>query len=205
MPPVELIVSGHPRPNEMAHAAGADPMQFRLDLIGPLHEPSARVLEAVAEASGWTGTTPEGVGRGIAFVHSFGTPVAEVVEVRQTEAGIRIAEAWIACDPGIALDTRNIEAQMISGLIFGLSAAVTGQITHAGGEVEQANFPDMDPLRMHNAPKVSVAILQNQPHLSGVGEPGTPPAAPALANALFDLTGQRVRELPLGRSFDFVV
>jgi isoquinoline 1-oxidoreductase beta subunit len=190
--------------DEMAHAAGADPLGFRLDLIRPLHEPSARLLEAVREISGWTGKTPEGIGRGVAFVHSFGTPVAEVVEVRQTEAGIRIAEAWVACDPGVALDPRNIEAQMISGLIFGLSAAVSGEITFAGGEVEQGNFPDMDPLRMHTAPKVTVHVQELNGHISGVGEPGTPPAAAALANALFDLTGKRARALPLNRRFDFV-
>lgn len=190
--------------DEMAHAAGRDPLEFRLELIRPEHAPSAKVMEKVAEMSGWTGQTPEGVGRGVAYSISFGTPVAEVIEVVQEEDGVRIAKAWIACDVGLALDPSIVKAQMMSGLIYGLSAAVMGEITFADGEVEQWNFPDYDALRIHTTPEIEVAVLENNPHLSGAGEPGTPPSMPALGNALFDLTGRRARELPLNKSFDFV-
>ena len=112
---------------------------------------------------------------------------------------------WIACDVGTALDPANIEAQMTSGAVYGLSAAVHGEITFSGGEVEQENFPDYDALRMLNTPRFAVQILERNATMGGVGEPGTPPSAPALANALFDLTGKRARTLPLSKSFDFVI
>ncbi len=191
--------------DEMAHAAGRDPLEFRLDLVRKANAPSAAVLERVAEMSGWSGEKKPGRGRGVALSWSFSTPVAEVIEVAEQDGAIRILNAWIACDVGTALDPRNIRAQMQSGLIYGLSAAVGGEITFADGEVEQFNFPDYDALRMHNAPRIEVSVLENTPHIGGVGEPGTPPAAPALANALFDLTGRRARELPLSKSFDFLI
>lgn len=189
--------------DELAHAAGRDPLEFRLELMRPEHPPSAAVLQAVAELSDWASPKRPNTGRGVAFTHSFGTPVAEVVEVEQRASGIAIARAFIACDPGLALDPSIIEAQMISGLIFGLSAAVHGEITLAKGAVEQQNFPDYEALRMNTAPAVTVRILQSGGHPTGVGEPGTPPAAAALANALYDLTGTRARTLPLCKSFRF--
>ena len=186
--------------DELAHAAGRDPLAFRLDHIRPEHPPSAFVLEELRAISGWSGETPDGVGRGVAFTHSFGTAVGQVVEVRQGEDGvIDIPRAWIVCDIGRALDPEIIRAQMESGLVFGLSAAINGAVTFAEGAVEQGNFPDSDPLRLHNAPQIEVRILENSPHMGGAGEPGTPPAMPALANALFDLTYERARMLPLNR------
>jgi isoquinoline 1-oxidoreductase beta subunit len=189
----------------MAHAAGRDPLEFRLELARAEWEPAAKVLEQVREMSGWTGETPEGVGRGVALAYSFGTPVAEVIEVVDEDGQIRINKAWIAADIGRAIDPRNVEAQMFSGLAYGLSAACFGEITFDGGAVEQQNFPDYDAMRMHTMPAVEVAVLQNQTHMGGAGEPGTPPAAPALANALFDLTGKRARSLPLMHEFDLLV
>jgi len=191
--------------DEMAHAAGRDPLEFRLQLATREHAPSAGVIEAVAEMSGWTGQTPEGVGRGVAFTYSFGTPVAEVVEVVETPAGIRISNVWIACDVGTALDPHNIEAQMTGGAVYGLSAAVMGEITFAGGRVEQGNFHEYDALRMHNAPRFDVRILETNAHMGGAGEPGTPPSMPALGNALFDLTGRRATRLPLIQDFDLLL
>ena len=191
--------------DEMAHAAGRDPLDFRLELMRNEHAPSAAVMETVREMSGWTGQTPEGVGRGLGFTYSFGTPVAQVIEVVDEDGAIRISKAWIACDMGIALDRGNVEAQMVGGMIYGLSAAVVGEITFAEGQVEQENFPDYDALRMHTTPVTEVAILETNPHMGGAGEPGTPPAMPALGNAIFDLTGTRARELPLSKSFDFVL
>lgn len=193
--------------DEMAHAAKADPLTFRLDLMRDTHAPSAALLEKVREMSGWERLKRPGFGRGVAFCYSFGTPVAQVIEVQGTEAGIRLTRAWIACDPGLAMDPGIVEAQMTGAMVYGLSAAVQGAITFADQQVVETNFPDYEPLRMHTTPVFEVAILQNNGrfgHIGGVGEPGTPPAAPALANSLFDLTGTRARELPLNRTFDFV-
>ncbi len=189
--------------DEMAHAAGADPLQFRINLIAPHSAPSAKLLEAVRDMSGWSGKTADGIGRGVAFTWSFGTPVAEVIEVAQTDEGIHIQKAWIAADVGIALDPQNIRAQLEGGMVFGLSAAVHGEISFEDGEVQQENFPDYEVLRMATTPVTEVQVFENNPHMGGIGEPGTPPSMPALANALFDLTGVRARELPLSNTFDF--
>jgi len=191
--------------DEMAHAAGRDPMDFRLDLVRPESAVAAGVLEAVRGMSDWDRPRAPGTALGVAMVWSFGTPVAQVIEVTDENGAIRLTRAWIACDPGVALDPQNLRAQMEGGMIFGLSAALHGQITFAGGRVEQMNFPDTDGLRMGGTPRIETRILQTNPHLGGGGEPGTPPAAPALANALFALTGTRARELPLDRQFRFVL
>lgn len=193
--------------DELAHAASADPLTFRLDLMQETHAPSAAVLQKVREMAGWDTLKRRGFGRGVAFCYSFGTPVAQVLEVQQTPQGIAMTRAWIACDPGLAMDPAIIEAQMTGAMIYGLSAAVQGAITFADQQVVESNFYDYEPLRLHQVPSFEVAIVQGNGqfgHIGGVGEPGTPPAAPALANALFDLTGKRVRDLPLRAAFDFV-
>ncbi len=191
--------------DELAHAAGRDPLEFRLELIKGEHAPSAACLEAVRDMSGWTGKTPDGTGRGVAITYSFGTPVAQVIEVVDEDGTIRINKAWIACDMGLALDPENVKAQMFGGMMYGLSAACFGEITFADGEVEQFNFPDYDAIRMHTAPEVEVAVLETNRFMGGAGEPGTPPSMPALGNALFDLTGKRARSLPLNQSFNLLV
>lgn len=191
--------------DEMAHAAGVDPLQFRLEMTRAEHAPSAGVIEAVYEMSGWTGKTPDNIGRGVAFTYSFGTPVAEVVEVEDTGNGIKINKCWIACDVGTALDPGIIESQMTSGAIYGFSAAMQGEITFSDGAAEQSNFYDYDAMRMHNTPAFEVRILETSAHMGGVGEPGTPPSMPALGNALFDLTGTRARELPFNKTFDLIL
>ncbi|WP_121634381.1 xanthine dehydrogenase family protein molybdopterin-binding subunit [Tropicibacter alexandrii] len=189
--------------DELAHEAGADPLEMRLKLTRDEWLPAFYCLEAVRDMSGWTGQTPEGTGRGLAMVYSFGTPVAVVIEVQDVDGAVRLTGAWMAADPGIALDPSIVEAQLTGGLAYGLSAAIGEEITFADGKVEQLNYPDYEPLRMSQMPPVEVRILENQDRVNGIGEPGTPPAAPALANALFDLTGQRVRELPLKKAFTF--
>ncbi|WP_375699574.1 molybdopterin cofactor-binding domain-containing protein [Pseudophaeobacter sp. TrK17] len=190
--------------DEMAHKAGRDPLEFRLELARAEWEPAAKVLETVRDMSGWTGTTPAGIGRGVALAYSFGTPVAQVIEVADRDGDIAITKAWIAADLGLVVDPQNTEAQLFSGLAYGLSAACFGEITFDNGAVEQENFPDYDAMRMPSMPSVEVAVLQQQKHMGGAGEPGTPPAAPALANALFDLTGERARELPLNKQFSLL-
>ena len=187
--------------DEMAHAAGTDPLDMRLALID--HEPSRKVLEAVAEMSAWGSPLPAGHGRGVAFVLSFGVPVAEVIEVADTQRGISIVNAWAAVDVGTALDPGNIEAQVQSGINFGLAAAIMGEITVADGKVRQSNFHNFRSLRIDQAPAIAVRVLENGDKIRGIGEPGLPPAAPALANAIFAATGERIRELPLRKHIRF--
>jgi isoquinoline 1-oxidoreductase subunit beta len=183
--------------DELAHAAGADPLAFRLAHVAPESPVAAGVLERVREMSGWDTPLPEGRARGVAMTWSFGTPTAVVIELARQGDRIHIDRAFMACDPGLVLDPGIVRAQMESGLIYGLSAAVMGEITFTEGRANQANFPDYDALRIHNTPRIEVAILNTNPHMGGVGEPGTPPSMPALANALFALTGTRARSLPL--------
>ncbi len=186
--------------DELAHLAGVDPLDFRLSQMA--HDPSRRVLQAVAELCDWP-NTPAGRARGIAYCLSFSVPVAQVIEVEQTEAGIRMTNAWVAADVGIALDPSIIEAQLQGGMIYGLSAAISGEITFVNGAAEQLNFWDYEPLRLSQCPPIAVRVLESGDTLRGIGEPGTPPAAPALANAIFALTGQRIRTLPLKKSISF--
>ncbi len=180
-------------------------MQFRLDHIRPESAVAAGVLEAVRDLSGWTMPKAPGTGRGVAFCWSFGTPTAIVMEVAEISGAIAMTGAFVAADPGRVLDPRIVAAQLESGLIYGLSAAVSEAITFAQGAAEQMNFPDYDALRMATAPKIATVLRQDNPHMGGIGEVATPPAAPALANAIFDLTGQRLRSLPLDKSLRFVV
>ncbi|MBV7409408.1 molybdopterin cofactor-binding domain-containing protein [Maritimibacter sp. DP1N21-5] len=189
--------------DEMAHSAGADPFEFRLAHIEPLHAPSANVLKTVAEMSNW-GRTPAGKGRGIAISYSFGTPVAQVIEVSDEDGAIRIDRVWIAADLGQIFDPGNVEAQLVGGCIYGLSAAIQGAITFEDGQVVEGNFYDYDALRMNTTPVFEVSLHASGGHIGGVGEPGVPPAAPALANAIFDLTGKRIRSLPLRNEVDFL-
>ncbi|MEP6342567.1 MAG: molybdopterin cofactor-binding domain-containing protein [Maricaulaceae bacterium] len=188
--------------DEMAHAAGVDPLEFRLQSIN--HMPSRKVLERVGEMSSWGSILPAGRARGIGFCLSFGVPSAQVIEISQTDDGIKLEKAFAVVDVGTVLDPRNVEAQVFGGMTFGLTAAIMGEITVEGGEVVQGNFDSYDALRMYQAPTFEVEILENEPHIRGIGEPGTPPAAPAIVNAIFALTGRRLRSLPLNKHVDFV-
>jgi isoquinoline 1-oxidoreductase beta subunit len=186
--------------DELAAQAGVDPVTFRLNMID--HAPSRAVIEAVAEMSGWGNATP-GRAKGFAFCLSFGVPCAQVIEVEDTPAGLRMTGAWATADVGTALDPRNLEAQVQGAMIYGLSAAIRGEITIADGQAEQRNFWDYEPLRLSQCPPIAVRVLENLDRIRGIGEPGTPPAAPALGNAIFALTGQRLRDLPFSRSVTF--
>ncbi len=188
--------------DELAHAAETDPLEMRLKLIN--HDVSRKVLEAVGEMSDWGSPLASGKGRGVAFTLSFNVPTAEVIEVSMTEDGLKVDKAWIAADVGTALDPGILEAQLSSGLIYGLTAAIQGEITLEDGEVQQTNFHDYDGLRINQTPEIAVRILENGDRITGIGEPGTPPAPAALANAIFAATGQRIRELPLNKHIDFV-
>lgn len=188
--------------DEMASAIQVDPLAMRLELIE--HLPSRKVLEAVAEMSNWGSRMDDGHARGLAFVLSSGAPTAEVIEISSTSAGIKVLKAYAAVDVGVALDPRNIEAQVQSSLVFGLTAAMTGKINLSNGIVQQSNFHDYPLLGLHQMPEIETRILENGERIFGVGESGTPAAAPALGNAIFAATGKRIRELPFGEHVRFV-
>ena len=135
---------------------------------------------------------------------SFGAYVAQVVEVSGTADALRVERVHCVVNPGVALDPGNIEAQMQSGIIFGLTAAMFGEITFADGAVQQSNFHDYPILSLAQTPDIRVKIVQQGDQPQGIGEPGTPPIKPALANAIFALTGQRIREYPLNKWVRFV-
>jgi len=182
--------------DELAHLAEKDPVEFRRSLLSkyPRH---LGVLDLVAERAGW-GTPPaEGRARGIAVVESFGSYVAEVAEVSVTNGKVRVHRVVCAVDCGTVVNPDTVEAQMQSGIVFGLTAALYGAVTLKKGRVEQSNFHDYPMLRMNEMPVVEVHIVPSAEPPGGVGEPATPPIAPAVTNAIFALTGTRVRKLPI--------
>ena len=188
--------------DELIHAAGADPMVERLRLV---NDPDARaVLEAVAEMSNWGAPLPARTGRGVALVTSFGVPVAEVVEVTDTDQGIRIDRVWVAAEVGRVVDPVSFENQVMGGVIWGLGHAMNSEITYADGRAEQDNYHMATGMRLHQCPVIEVRALENNPAIRGIGEPPVPPAAPALANAIFAATGTRLREMPFFKTVDFV-
>lgn len=188
--------------DECAHAAGADPLAYREALLQQ-HPKQLAVLRAAAQAAGW-GTpsppAPDGAktARGIALHDSFGSTVAQVAEVSLgPDKAIRVHRVWCAIDCGLAVNPAGIRQQMESAVVFGLSAALYGGVEIVDGQVQQGNYHDQPILRLNEAPRVDTVILPSTEHPEGVGEPGLPPIAPAVANALFALTGQRLRSLPL--------
>jgi len=182
--------------DELAAAAGADPFEFRRGLLGnaPRHK---RVLELAAEQAGWGTPLPAGRARGIAVAESFASFVAQVAEVSLENEVPRVHRVVVAIDCGPTVNPDIIVAQMESGVVYGLTAALYGEIAIEGGRAVQGNFDTYRMLRMPEMPVVEVHIVPSTDPQGGVGEPGTPPIAPAVVNALAALTGQRIRKLPL--------
>ncbi|MFT6489236.1 MAG: isoquinoline 1-oxidoreductase beta subunit [Parvibaculaceae bacterium] len=183
--------------DELAHATGKDPYIFRRDLLKdkPRH---LAVLNKVAEMSDWGGALEPGHARGIAIQESFQSLVAEVVDVSLVDGAPRVHKVWAAVDPGYVVNPDGARAQVESGIVYGLTAALYGEITIEDGQVMQENFPDYQMIRMADAPVIDIAFVETPgAHPGGLGEPATPPIAPAVANALFSLTGKRIRSLPI--------
>ncbi len=184
--------------DEMAAAAGKDPYELRRDLLQN-HPRHLGVLELAAEKAGWGEDLGEGRGRGIAMHESFGSFVAEVVDVTvDDDGGYTVDRVVCAVDCGIAVNPDVIKAQMEGGIGYALSAALREEVTLAAGEVQQRNFDLYRPLRINEMPDIEVHIVPSAEPPSGVGEPGTPPLAPALVNALADATGKRIYRMPIG-------
>ena len=181
--------------DELANAAGVDPLTFRLRMLAksPRH---AEVLRRAAAEAGFMGAGEDGVAHGIALHESFGSIVAQVAEVAVKDGQLDVTRVTCAIDCGRVINPDIVRQQMEGGIIFGLTAALHGAITFANGRAEQANFDSYPLLSMAEAPEIDVHIIESTAAPGGVGEPGVPPIAPALANAVFAATGIRVRDLP---------
>lgn len=183
--------------DELAEAAGRDPVEFRMAMLGD-HPRHAAVLKLAAEKAGWGSPLPQGRARGIAVHESFNSYVAQVAEISMTDDGeIKVEKVVCAVDCGIAVNPDVIVAQMEGGIGYGLGAILHDAITLDGGKVEQSNFHDYLPLRINEMPEVEVHIVPSAEAPTGVGEPGTPPIGPAVANAVYAATGRRIRQLPM--------
>ena len=183
--------------DELAAAAGQDPYAFRRALLAD-HPRHRAVLALAAEKAGWGTPLPKGRGRGIAVHESFDSFVAQVAEVTvRPDGSFKVDRVVCAVDCGVAVNPNAIEAQMEGGIGFGLAAALHGKITLKDGRVEQSNYADYPLLRIGEMPQVEVHIVPSEARPTGVGEPGVPPIAPAVANALYAATGRRVRDLPI--------
>ena len=185
--------------DELAAAAKQDPYEYRRTLLA--NAPRDRgVLELAATKAGWGTPLPSGRGRGIAVYKSFESFAAQVAEVSVSPAGdVRVDRVVCAIDCGMHVNPSTIEAQMQGGIVYGLTAALNGAITIENGRVTQSNFHDYRMLRLAEMPVVEVYIVPSNEAPGGVGEPGTPPIAPAVCNAIFAATGKRIRKLPIGK------
>jgi isoquinoline 1-oxidoreductase beta subunit len=182
--------------DEIAIEAGQDPYQYRHDLLQDAPR-FRKVLELAAERANWGTALPDNWGRGIAIHRSFGTIVAQVAEVEISEGIVRPRRVVCAVDAGFAMHPDGIKAQMESGIVYGLTAALYSEISIRRGRVAQSNFHDYRMLRINESPDIETYIINSGEKIGGAGEPGTPAIAPALANAIFDASGIRIRELPI--------
>ena len=195
--------------DELADKAQKDPLQFKLDLIGkdrireeksphPLNTKRLKnVINIAAKNAKWGRNLPEGHGLGIAFYFSFYSYVASVVEVSVKNGKVKVHDVWTALDCGLILNKDNVQNQLEGSAVFGTSIALHGKITAKNGGIEQSNFHDYKMTRMNEAPNVHVTLVESDDGPTGVGEPGVPPIAPAITNAIFNATGKRYRSLPL--------
>ncbi len=185
--------------DEMAHAASKDPLQFRLDMLKESPR-FANVLKFVAEKAGYGKPLPAGQAQGIAVAHSFGSTAAYVITVSKQGTGVKIEKVVAAIDCGIAINPDNVKAQTEGNIIMGLSAALKEPITVVKGAIQQTNFHQFTPFRISEVPLMEIHVVPSTEAPGGAGEPGLPPVAPALCNAIFNLTGKRMRTLPFDLS-----
>jgi isoquinoline 1-oxidoreductase beta subunit len=184
--------------DELAQAAKQDPYEFRRALLG--RQPRfRRVLEAAAEMAGW-GRAPAGRHQGIALMEGYGTHLAQVAEVSVTDGALKVHRIVCAVDCGRMVNPAIVESQVESGIVFGLTAALWGEITLTGGRVRETNFDRYRLLRLNETPIIEVQLLDSTEAPGGIGEPSTALVAPAVCNAIFAATGRRLRELPISKA-----
>ena len=187
--------------DELIRHAGADPMEERLRLVNhPVHR---TVLETAAEMSNWGTDLGPNRGRGLALVESFGVPTAEIVDITVTDRGIKIDKVYVVADVGKVIDPINFENQVQGGVVWALGHAINSELTYSDGMAEQTNYHAAEGMRIFQTPEIIVRGLENAEKIRGVGEPPVPPAAAALASAIFDATGERLREMPFNKFVDF--
>jgi isoquinoline 1-oxidoreductase beta subunit len=184
--------------DELAHAAGQDPLEFRRKLMGN-HPKHLGVLNAVAERIGWGKPAPQGVHRGIAQHMGYGSYVAAAAEISMQGDKLKIHRIVAATDPGYAVNPAQIERQVAGSFVYGLSAALYGECTVKDGHVEQTNFDTYNSMRIAEMPKVEAIVMGSGGFWGGVGEPTICVAAPAVLNAIFAATGKRIRSIPLAK------
>jgi isoquinoline 1-oxidoreductase beta subunit len=182
--------------DELATLAGRDPVEARLSLLGD-HPRHAGVVKLAAEKAGWGKPLAKGHAHGIAVAESFASFVAIVAEVSIVSGRVQVHQMTCAVDCGIAVNPDSIRAQMEGAIVYGLTATLKGAITVAGGRIQQSNFDNYPLLRLDECPIIDVHIVDSDLAPGGIGEPGVPPTAPAVANAVFALTGKPVRSLPI--------
>ena len=184
--------------DELARAAGKDPVEFRMHLLSN-NMRARRVLQTVAEKAGWGKPVPKGKGRGIAQHPCFGSYVAQVadVSVNEKDGTVKVDRIVAAVDCGPVVNPDTVKAQIEGAVIEGLSTTFKEKIEFANGGVKSANFDDYKIIRMSEIPEIEVHIVKSNEQIGGIGEPGTPPTAPAVANAVFNATGARIRRIPL--------
>jgi isoquinoline 1-oxidoreductase beta subunit len=183
--------------DELAAAAKKDPVDYRLALLDKSPRAKA-VLQLAAEKAGWGQPLPEGSGRGVSTQFAFGTYMAQVAEVEVSrDGGVRVRRVVCAVDCGSVVNPDTVRAQVQGAVIFGISAALFGEITLKDGRVEQSNFDSYQVLRMNETPAIEVHIVHNTESPGGMGEPGTSAIVPAITNAIYAATGRRLRKLPV--------
>jgi isoquinoline 1-oxidoreductase beta subunit len=181
--------------DELAHAAKKDPLDVRMSLL----EKSPRfiaVLEKLAQISNYRAKRAKGLGIGIAIARSFSSIAAHAFEVEKNGKGVRMKEVFSVIDCGTPVNPDNIIAQVQSNIVYGLTATIKNEIRVVKGQVQNSNFHDYAVLRQGEIPKMTVHVIESTEVPGGVGEPGLPPVAPALCNAIYNLTGKRIRTLP---------
>jgi len=185
--------------DELALKAGKDPVAFRLAMLDGTPRLKA-AIQLAARKSGWGDPLPARTGRGVAAQISFGSFIATVCEAEVgTDGEVKIRRVVLAVDTGIAVNPDTIVAQLQGGIIFGLTAAMFGEITIANGRVEQSNFHDYRMLRIDEVPNIEIYLIPSEEHPGGIGETGTTAGPPALVNAIYAATGIRLRRLPIDR------
>jgi isoquinoline 1-oxidoreductase beta subunit len=184
--------------DEAAVAAGRDPVEFRLGLLAakPRH---AHVLRTAAERAGW-GLVKPGRHQGVAFMEGYSTQIAQIAEISVVSGELKVHKITCVVDCGQMVNPRIVESQIESGIVFGLTAALWGEVTLVGGRVRQTNFNSYRLLRGNEMPEVSVHLVESDAAPGGIGEAAVPPVAPAICNAIFAATGKRLRVLPIARS-----